>query len=206
MNEQKTWVTAAKYLILVLVLFSMGFAGWKYTANRKAEQGQQASLAYDKLLNTIRNKNTAKAEEQGLILIKQYEKTPYSSLAALLLGRLYLEQNKLDKSADFLREAVRLSNAHSNKGPVEHIARVRLARLLSSQDNFEEALAVLETKNSNKGYVTLYEEIKGDIFVLKNDLTKAKEAYTAALDAVPAGVPVTGLQLKLSDLNTRGDS
>lgn len=205
MIEQKNWKIAIKCLAFVFILALVGFGGWKYTVNQKAKHNQQASLAYDKLLNTIRNKETDKAEEQGLNLIKQYAKTPYSSLAALLMGRLYLEQNKFDKSVDFLKEAIKLSSTHSKNGPVEHIARVRLARLLSSQNKFEEALTILETKNSNKGYTTLYEEVKGDIFVQKNDLIKAKEAYTAALDAVPSGVPVTGLQLKLSDLNMRGD-
>jgi len=202
MSEHKTiWQIYGKYLVFGVILLLAAYGGWQYTVHQKTKHAQLASEHYDQLLGALRGKNAKQAETHANTLARHYEKTPYAPLAALLLARLHLENNRMDQAIEWLRTSIQL--AEKNPGTVEHIARVRLARVLLSQKKLDEALDVLQTKSSNEGYATLYEEVKGDIYVLKKDLIKAKQAYAAALQAAPPGVSVTALQLKQSDLNTR---
>jgi predicted negative regulator of RcsB-dependent stress response len=200
-NDQTLWQSYGKHFIVLLVIALTFYGGWEYYKNRQQQKLEAASIQYDKMLNDLRAKEYAKAEESYQIIQNQYRKTPYATLASLLQARVDLEQNATDKAISHLQEA--METAKNQKGPMEHVARVRLARLLSDQKKYKEALALLTSSTTTEGYLPLYEETKGDIYVLQNDLDKARESYALALKAVPQGVTANALQIKLTDLKNR---
>lgn len=204
MVSQKTvWDQYGKYIIIAVVLTLMAIGAWKYREHQKQKELLAASLQYDKMMQAFikKDKDISKVEEQAQLLVEQYSDTPYAAFAALMQARIKVDQNELAKAEEYLNHAIELGE----DGPAAHVARVRLARVLAGEHKLEEALKVLSATTDNEGYVALYEETKGDIYVQQKDIEKAKAAYKAAEQALPPGVQVMALQLKQNDLNNESD-
>lgn len=196
MEYQTSLIQRYMKLIVMTIILALVMVGlWQYQQHQKNKQIELASQHYETLLQLMRQKDYKAAKEEAETLIQLYPKTPYAPLSALMLARVALEQNNYEKAAEQFRFALEKAKG----SPIEHVAKTRLARVLMNEEKYEEALAVLE--KPSEGYVTLYEEIKGDIYHKQNNLSKAKEAYAAALKAAPQGVPTNALQLKYNDLN-----
>jgi predicted negative regulator of RcsB-dependent stress response len=197
-REQTLWQRYGKLFLLSVLLVMLVVAGFQYLSFQKTRKSEQASLVYEKMLTEVRKNNFDKTAEQASILIQDYPETPYGALGALMLSRISIDKNNFDQAEEQLRTAIKLSQ----KTPVEHVARVRLARVLTGKEKYQEALEVLPTSESKeKAYITLYEEMRGDIYLKQNEIQKAKEAYAKALAAAPQGVALNALQLKYTDLN-----
>jgi len=200
-DHKTLWQSYGKFFIIALAIALVGYGAWQYKLHRQAVFVEEASLQYDKMLTALRTKDFTKVEEQFKIIQEKYQATPYASLAALIQARVDVEQNAMDKAIAHLQTAVNV--AEQQQGPMGHVARVRLARLLADQKKYDEALNLLTANVKTDGYITLYEEAKGDIYSQKNDLDKARDAYAVALKAVPPGVSANALQLKMTDLKNR---
>ena len=196
-QEQTLWQRYGKLFVLSFLFVMLTIAGFRYLNYQKESTSEQASMVYEKMLTESRKNDLNKTAEYATALIQEYPKTPYGSLGALMLSRLEIDKNNFDKAEEQLRLAIKLAA----KSPVEHIARVRLARVLTAKERYQEALEVLPNEIKDKGFITLYEEMKGDIYLKQNEIQKAKEAYTKALAAAPQGVALSALQLKYTDLN-----
>lgn len=194
------WKVYGKYIILAALAIFIGMGIFQFREHQKAARTEQASLLYDKIYETLRRQDVQATKDLGNQLVSKYPETPYAALAALLQARLELEQNNSTQAIEQLRTALTLAK----RGPVEHIARVRLARVLADKAEYEQALKLLETDPN--GYTALYEEVKGDIYMKQNNLDKAREAYAKAGQAVPMGAPAMTLQLKQNDLNNKENS
>lgn len=220
--KQKTIVQRYGKLAIYFVLALLVAVGTlQFMDSRKTKMRDEASSHFDSMLKMAKEKNFDKAIEEANILIKNYEKTPYAGLAAMMQAKVAIDQDKPKEAIESLRLAMRLDN----NGPLQNIAKIRLARLLTSEGQYEEALSVLPQENiavknaeektaenenahpnNQSPYTTLFEEIRGDIYFKQRELKKAKEAYARAMKAAPPGLPLTALQLKYTDLSVKEDS
>lgn len=196
--KQTLWQKYGKQLLLCTLALVIGYGGFQYYRSYETKQAEKASLAYDNMLTLMRNRDIEKAKVEAESLTKQYPKTPYASLAALLLAKFNIDENKLEPAIENLKLAMK----NDKEGPVHQIARVRLARVMAAQKNYTEALSLLTPAKIPDGYATLFEETKGDIYLMQNDKDKARVAYQAAQKAAPPGAPVARLQLKQTDLGS----
>ena len=82
-----------------------------------------------------------------------------------------------------------------------HVATLRVARLLLDQGKVDEALARLPAKPP-EGFVARFQDVRGDAFVAKGDVSKARAAYAAALLAYPADATAERgfVEMKISNL------
>jgi predicted negative regulator of RcsB-dependent stress response len=166
---------------------------------KKQQRLEEASMVYENLLMAIRQKDIKKVNEDAETITKLFPKTPYASLSALMLARISIEKNNLQEAIEHLQSAIK----HAQNTPLEHIARVRLARVYLAEENTTDALNAIQINKIPQGYESLYEEVKGDIYLKQNNIQKAQEAYTDAQKKAPAGVSVAPLQLKQSDLSAQ---
>jgi len=196
------WETYGKYVVLAVLFFCIGFGVWQVLSYQKNQNLLEASKQYDKMMKASQGKDPSKTEELAEQLIDKYSNTPYAALAALLQARIQVDSNQLEKAEQHLNTAMELGG----DGPTGHVARVRLARVLAAENKLDEALKVLLSASDNEGYIALYEETKGDIYIQQKDLDKARESYKTAEQALPPGVQVMALQLKLNDLNNKEGS
>ena len=88
------------------------------------------------------------------------------------------------------------------KRQLQHIARIRIARIKLQQNLYNEALQVLETESMGS-FAAKYEEIKGDIFSKKGEFLKAQAAYLKALDLLlPGEFDYEYIQMKFKDIQS----
>ena len=114
--------------------------------------------------------------------MQDYEATPYAGKAALLLARARFDAKDMAGTRQHLEWAMQ----NATEVSVQHSARLRLGRLLLDQGDAEAALALVKIKETD-GFVSEYEELKGDALLAKGDRQAARRAYQAALAALARG-------------------
>lgn len=199
-QEKSLWQQHGKWVITLFAIFLLAYGGMQFYGHYQSKRALKASVVYDKLLSLSQKPDKTEAIQEATTIIDQYARTPYAPMAALLLAKFAFEDNNIDATKTHLNFAIKADS------PVQPIARVRLARVLADQKKPEEALAILTQKKIPEGFVPMFEETKGDIYLMQNDKEKAQKAYQAAIEAAPPGVPVTRLQLKQADLGKPVDS
>lgn len=193
-QEKSLWQRYGKGVISLFALLLLTYAGMQFYGHYQSKRALKASLVYDKLISLSQKPEKAEAIETANTLLTQYPKTPYAPLAALFLAKFSFETEDLEATIKHLNFAIKAD------GPVQPIARVRLARIFMDQKKPEEALVLLTERQVPTGFVPLFEETKGDIYLMQNDREKAEKAYQAAIDAAEPGMPVARLQLKQAAL------
>ncbi|ROO24729.1 membrane protein [Salinisphaera orenii MK-B5] len=178
--------------VLVGLIVIAAWGGWNWYQNRQAAAAADISAQIEgALVNGAIDDSVVEAVER---LENDYSGTPYATGAALGLASAYVADSEYDKAMPHLDWAV--DNA-SEEG-MRHIARVRKARLLWTQDDAEAALTLLETDHP-AAFDALYAEVAGDIHAARGDREAAHQAYQRALDALPQDTPRQPLQNKLAD-------
>lgn len=194
-SDQSVWQQYRKWVLAVLLGILVVYGGLQTYQYYQLKTALKASKIYDEMLSQAQAGDKAGVRQEGMLLTQKFAQTPYAPLAALVLAKLAIEEQDIETAKNHLRFAMQAS-----KGPAPIIARTRLARILADQQQYEEALALLSPKTIPEGYLALFEESKGDIYLLQNQKEKASIAYGLAIEATPAGVPMPRLQLKQADV------
>ena len=202
MVEENILQKYGKWAILAFLSVSLVYGGYLYYINRQNTTALAASTVYDSMMAAVQKSDKKIAKREALSLIETYPKTSYGNLAYLTLAKIAMEERDLKTAADNLRKVI----SAKNDFPFQHIARIRLSRVLAAEKNYEDALEILSIKTDPGTYLTLYEEAKGDIYLLQNEKAKAALAYQAAMKALPAEISQPRLQLKLTDLGIKESS
>ncbi|MBK8454097.1 MAG: tetratricopeptide repeat protein [Thiofilum sp.] len=154
--------------LAIAVLF--GYEYWQKYQNQTMEA---ASAIYHQI----------QQDKEGLVpedLLKKlqadYSNTSYASLAALDYARSYAEVGDYDKAIQGLRWVV----DHGSEDAYKQVARLRLARVLVAQNKTDEALKIID-ESFPTSYQALIADIRGDIYVARNEIDKARAAYDQAL-------------------------
>ena len=189
----KKWWQANWGAITAGILIGLGMVfGWQYWISYRASQAEQASVHYHALLQAAEQQDLAKALEQGQILRADYGNSAYTVLAALELARLAVAAVDNTIAIQQLEWVIK----HARQDEIKDIARLRLVRILLAEKRYDEAEARLD-EVKNTGFTAEQEELKGDLYVTRNDPDKARRAYQAALAARSGNVL---LQMKLDNL------
>ena len=197
---QKFFKNNSKLILAVIVLSIVFIFGSAKFRDYRMSQKNQASDIYQAMVLSFSENDFAmvKSKADELFIddyFRGYQTTPYPQLAALLLAKIAVTENDLEAAEQQLRKGIELAKSEDL---TYHIAKVRLSRVLQATGHSTEALA--ELSSHPDGYVPLYEQAKGDIFVAINDSEKAKAAYLKAVAALPSGYHSEELVLKLMDL------
>ena len=182
---KKWWKENGSSIITGIVLglaILFGARAWFAWQERTA---QQASAVYTVMLNDVQAGNAQAATDNAGVLIADFSRTPYAALAAMLLAKYRIEDNDLDAARTQLQWAL----DHATSDELRNTARVRLARLLVSQQDYPAALALLEATEEDTGQDGVISELRGDIHQLRGELQQAVDAYQEALLLMNAGYP-----------------
>lgn len=190
------WRDNGRSIIAGVAIAVIGILGWQQWNSYQQGRIEAASGEYYAFREQILAQPVAEgALARGEAIIDKYASTPYGSLTALLLAQYYVDQDQLDEAAAQLRWVV----AEAGSEPVQAIARLRLARVLSAQSKYEDALAALESVPSS--LAADYQETRGDVLTAAGRLEDAVAAYRAALsdqNLIPQRRAY--IELKLNDL------
>lgn len=164
-----------------------GVFGWQQWQQHKISQAEAASDLFMKAQSAETDK--VKALQN---VAEEYASTPYAALASLSAAS---EASQDDPAAAIESLKIAMNGKDTN---VADIARLRLARLYIAEGKLSDAESLLDTKLA-VAYTSLLEELRGDLYVAKKDLQKAREAYDKAILSAGAN-PATYLKMKRDNL------
>lgn len=197
-NQIKKWFKEnGKYLVAGVVLGAGAILGYRAYDAYQIEQARSASAAYEVVRDAAAAGNKEQAKTLGQELISQFPSSPYATHTALSLAVVALDAGKPEDAVKQLQWVLD-SNARDS---LKHVARLRLARTqLYSLNKASDALATLDVKKMGE-FAALYEELRGDAYVVIGDSLAAQAAYSAALDQWNDDLGSNQLlQMKLADL------
>lgn len=197
---KKWWKENWKPLIAGTIIgLSLIFAYWAWR-NHTQTQAEAASTEYQLLIGDVEKGDTRAGLERAARIRNQYGDTSYAVFAALAMAKLALDKGDTKAAREHLEWA--MNNAgHEN---LQHIARLRLARVLLDAGDTKAALK-LASVTAPGGFLSAYEEVKGDIYVKLAQVSEASAAYRRALKALgdqanPEKKAL--LEMKLDDLGS----
>ena len=182
-------------LILGVVVGLSSVGGWKYYQSEQKTHNLQASDMYMSLLSQMAvSKDEADFNAQVDQLASKYSDTPYAALASLMLAKHDYEKGNVQAAIS------KLSWASKNATDIEtqQVAQTRLIRVYLSESMYDEAQALLNTPHP-ESFDAVYEELKGDMHLDKNELAQARVAYDKAIVLSGDGVS-SWLQTKRQQL------
>lgn len=198
------WKANGKALVLGVAIALAGFGGYKGYTSYQLSQAETASGLYSELSQLLANPQATqlnselKASAQQLInrLTGEFSASIYADYAHLFAARLAVEEDDLVTAKAHLEAALNNTKVES----LGLIARLRLARILTAEENTQAALDLLNIKSAGS-FTAEFETLKGDLLISRGDTELARQAYQKALDANQARGDVPPLlELKLDNL------
>jgi predicted negative regulator of RcsB-dependent stress response len=194
---KKWWKENGVSLILGLGIGIAGLLGWREYLAYQTRHAAEASDLYIAVQTQVMNDtlDAATAGKADLIRV-EYSDTPYAALASMAQARIEYENGDVESALTHLRWA----SENASETDVQHVARLRLARILIAQNNYDEAEAILLTEHP-AGFAAGYQELKGDLHVARGEVAQARVAYDKAINA-SNGNASRWLILKRQDLGS----
>ncbi len=194
------WEKNGKFAIVGVIIVIAGAVGGKVWRDFQITTAGKVSAQYDLMLKELDSGDVDTAAQRGAEIIDKNPDMYYAILAALALAKAHVEKAENDQAIQRLSWAM----SHNNDVHLQHIIRIRLAKVLLSQDKLDEAMTHAGIAETG-AFGSQYEIVKGDIFYKKGEFESAKTAYQAALnDAKLTGQLRNFVQLKLDDLASSG--
>jgi len=194
---KKWWKENGASLLLGLGIGVAALLGWReylaYQTEHSAEasdlfQAVQTQVATDRLDDTHMNKAD--------LIRNEYSDTPYGALVSLVQAKHEYENGNAESAQSHLRWAI----DNATEIDIQHVASLRLARVLIAEKKYDEAEVILLSDHP-AGFNVGYEELKGDLYVAKGEIAQARVAYDKAINAA-AGSASRWLRLKRQDLGS----
>lgn len=168
----------------------------------KYQQGsaEQASALYDNIVGAILAERPTSANQYIVSLEESHRNSPYLDQARLMMAKSHMDRNEFEVAASYLAQII----ADTGSSEIAHIARLRLARIRLHQQQYDEALNVLNAAEGNSAFQTRYHEVLGDVYVAMNQPNEAREQYRLALGDAAQNVAVDRVyvQAKLDALGS----
>ncbi len=200
------WSKNGKSMIIGVVVAVAGVGGWKAWESHQVDSAETASQLYTELNQIVLNATGDQRQEQADVLIgrltSDFSNSVYADYARLYAARLAVERDELEEAQTHLHAAL----ASTKVDAIELVVRLRLARILNSQEKIEEALSLLDVADAG-GFTAEFQSLRGDLLMSKGDALQAREAYQRALDANRSTGESTPLvEMKLDSLAAHGDA
>ncbi len=183
--------------IVVALAAGFGWQGWKSLQSDEAGAASDKYQAFMRNLGGTDEASIIAAEQLALEIKSDYSSTTYAQFAALHLARMAVFSGDLPAAESELRWVLSKADKNSEVGT---IAQIRLARVLASTGDTEQALTILDSiGDSYEGVRSL---ARGDILLAAGDEEGARLAYAGAQAfAALAGTELPTLQAKLQSVS-----
>ena len=184
-------------LFLASILVSLiGYKSYNTSKNIKAAEIYDAwfvNLSADSASASDDKENFNKLQEE-------YSNTGYAQLARIIRGSSLAREGDLDAALIDFKELLDVSSGFFGNDMLNSIAKINIARIELSKENYSNALKVLESFNSESEHPLVY-EVKGDALagLKKNDL--ALDQYSLALENSQNESQQSLLKMKINKIN-----
>lgn len=174
----KTWWdkfgTAITIVLTAVLVTIAGSKMWEYY---QRTQSQQAADLYVLLQQVQTTEDVAKINDAAHLLTEGFPSSGYAARAALIAAAASFDAGENKRAKENLQWI--LDNAKEQE--MQELARLRLASVLLDEENYQQALSILNTKHS-ESYAGVYADLKGDILFAMERFDDARQAYQIAID------------------------
>jgi predicted negative regulator of RcsB-dependent stress response len=190
-EQIKKWIKEnVPHIIIGVSLGLGGIWGFNYYQSWQYQQAIQARGHY---LSVVNNPSNIKELE---ILKSQYSDSNYTQQADLIMVKQAVGKGDYQGALDYLLPLMK-----SNDTFIAQNAKFKSASVYLEMNNIDKALSTLGD-NSNSAFAASYNQLKGDIYVVKRDFDAAKKHYQLAFSQLADDSKLKNLiQIKLDDLN-----
>lgn len=207
-SEQEQWERVKAWLrenglwLIAGILIGIGaLVGWRWWEARVERIAQEASGRYEQVLEALGRGDRTRSQTLVDELRRDYASSPYVDQADLVIARSDVEAGELPKAIERL---TRVMNG-SKDAELQHVARLRLARVQIAQGNPDTALATLAAVKEPGAFALRYQAVRGDALYAKGERAAALAEYQAARAGDTDGVlDAALLDLKIADLVADG--
>ena len=177
------WRENGVSLVGSIVLVLGGWGGWNWYGGYVERQSEESFIRFYDYV-TLRESGEGQGEEAIALLAELDE--GYSSSGGHVLSLLYRASDAV-QDEDFPAAIQHLEAAldTSPQRQVEALVRLRLARVYLQQEAYDAALNMLDGID-DAGYVSVREELRGDVHLALGQGESARVAYQSAIEAEDA--------------------
>jgi len=184
-------------LLLGLGIGVGALLGWREYLAYQTDHSAEASDLYQAVQTQVAQNRLDDAHiNKADVIRNDYSDTPYAALVSMAQSKYEFENGSIESALMHLRWA----SENSTEPDVQHVANLRMARILIAQKNYAEAETILLAAYP-AGFTAGYEELKGDMYVAKGEVAQARVAYDKAINATE-GNASRWLRLKRQDLGS----
>ena len=185
------------FLLLASVLISsISYKSYNTSQNTKAAE------IYDAWFMSLSNESATASDDKENFnkLQEKYPDTGYAQLARMIRGSSLAREGDLDAALTDFKELLDASSGLFGNDMLNSIAKLNIARIELSKQNYSSALAVLESFSSKSEHPLVY-EVKGDALagLKKNNL--ALDQYALALENLQNESQKALLKMKINKIN-----
>ena len=176
------WKKNGTAIIVGLVIGIGAVSSYQGWTIYQARQAEAASDLYQNMLRNLEADLLPNVREDANQIISKYGSTAYVDAASLMLAKLDFDSGNVGDADEHLRQVI----DRSSDAGVKHIARLRRISIALDRNDFgliDELLSVSEAV----GFESRYEELKGDSWVARNDIDRARDAYKRAFELSGGG-------------------
>jgi predicted negative regulator of RcsB-dependent stress response len=189
------WHENGWYLVGGAAIAALGYLGFNQYQAYQTRKAEEAAALYLELKLELDDDDRAGADSLFARLESEYAGSPYLDQARLLIA----DVNLIRDTDRAIAELAAVMEQSEDPG-MSRIARLRLARALAWDEQYERALATLDIEEPGE-FEPRYSEVRGDIYAATGETEAAVNAYTDALLGSGNGtINREYVQLKLNDL------
>jgi predicted negative regulator of RcsB-dependent stress response len=190
------WQRHQRLISMVLLSVLVLVAGYRYWHWHTDKITRQASMSYERLMVAVSNQDGQAIEAYAKTLAKEYPKTVYGDAAQLTLAKHWVAESKWTEAQQTLETVA----FHAKMPALQHVARIRLARLYLANKAYSQALSYLE-KTKSSMYKPLIDELKGDVYMATGRYQEAEVLYRDAREETKSrGIGNIFLDMKVNEL------
>lgn len=194
-SKYKKIILTISFSIVLFILGSILFSYLQKNSNEKA------GIIFNNWL--IQDTSSEKGKEASIkafnTLISSYKNTGYTKIALLNQASIDARNEDYDEAINKFSILIELTDGFKGNKLFNKIARINMARLLYSQQNYKEALSTLDQYSSSSD--ALIHELVGDILNKQEKYILAKEQYKMAKDKYVDDTSISIVNMKLANLD-----
>ena len=196
------FVETYKRLIVFLSAVVIIGIGYFVISNQIDKQkNEEAAVIYEDLegLFKLGAEDSERIDEILENLLINYRSTGYTQLALLNKASLDANNNKLQESLENFKMLINITDGRNGNKIYNKMARISAARILLSQNQYDEALNMIEmfSTDSNNGYI---HELIGDILVKQNKIELARVQYQMASEKYSDEMSKSIISMKMANI------
>lgn len=195
---KRWWKENGKFTVLIIIIALVASFGWRFWQQHEQQQAVQASMLYEQVLNAKADADGKVITEATTSLQQQFASSPYAQMASLLAAEQDVVDSQYAQALDQLNWVIH----KAGDSAVAALARIRAARLLIYQQQYQAALSMLDNV-TDKAFAAAKFAAQGDALAAMGNKHGAKSAYEQALAAMPATEAMYPIvQMKLGSVIT----